>query len=114
MIPGVEYLCEGDIIPANASDALHLTVTVRYQGIDIPVIDAVVPNSTVLPDVQYTLAWSVTPGAVPIGNTVQITSAVSDEASGVLAMCATIMAKIIAPEETTTMSGSEPTISAAY
>lgn len=95
MTPGVEYHCEGDVIPAAASAALHLHVSARFQGADVTIIDADIPDSAVQPDMQYTLRWSVTPGAIPVGNTIAITSAVSDVATTVVQMCGRIMARIV-------------------
>ncbi|OXA39940.1 uncharacterized protein LOC110860953 [Folsomia candida] len=95
MRQGVEYAVEADVVPAASSAGLHLKVTVVFMGNTIPIIDAVVPNSAVQPGVQYTLQWSITPGAIPVGNTVPVTSEVSDAASTTVLMCARITARII-------------------
>ncbi|OXA36747.1 uncharacterized protein LOC110862886 [Folsomia candida] len=95
MRQGVEYSVEADVIPAAASAGLYLKVTVVFMGNTIPIIDAVVPNSAVQPGTLYTLRWTITPGAIPVGNTVPVTSEISDAASAAVLMCARITARII-------------------
>lgn len=94
MVPAVEYNCEGDIIPAVSSAGLHLKVSALYLGFPVTIIDSVVPDSAVQAGAQYTLRWSITPSTLLSGNTVPVSSEVSDAASAGIMMCGRIQARI--------------------
>ncbi|OXA46034.1 uncharacterized protein LOC118437829 [Folsomia candida] len=94
MEPGNPYACEADVIPANASDALHLRVTALFHGLPISIIDAPIPNSAVQPDMQYVLRWTITPSDQLSGNTVPVSAEISDELSGAVVVCGTVLARV--------------------
>lgn len=94
MTPGVSYSCQGDIIPSAAADALRLKISAFFNGAIIPIIDAVVPNSSVEAGLQYTLAWTIVPSTFLSGSTVPVTAEVVNEESQELEVCTGIMTEI--------------------
>ncbi|OXA37363.1 uncharacterized protein LOC110862479 [Folsomia candida] len=96
MVVGTPYPSEADIIPADAAAELRLKISTVFMGQTVVIIDSTLPNSSVVPDSQYTIRWSITPSSLLVGNTAPVSAEVFNEATQALMLCGRVTVSVTA------------------
>jgi hypothetical protein len=78
---------------------LTLKVTAFYLSFPITIIDAVLPNSSVQPGVQYTIRFTIVPNDLLAGEYLPINSEVFHTDTGLEEICVTFHVRVAARPE---------------
>jgi len=92
--PGVTKDIQIDMSVAQAAPQLHLHVHAMFQGTEVEILDTDIPNSAVTPGAPFTIRFSITPSTLLVGNTVPISSEVSNAATSIMEACGEIQVRV--------------------
>ncbi|OXA45388.1 uncharacterized protein LOC110857200 [Folsomia candida] len=96
LMPGQVYNIEYDFIPNASASGLGLACDLVLDGERYRLFDIALPNSAVLPDLMYTVKFSVTPDEILSGQVVDLRAIIYHTDDRFLELCVETEVDIIA------------------